>query len=148
MITTLDTDHPITATVQAADLLDIEPDTGTGRGPVRIVDDLEDACDEAAEQQTDIYRLVICTSDDIAQVGAEALAEHFALHSDRMIVLGECPLGPTATLAADGNPRSRDGQHADTEATGQADDDAGDTEPALRRTDQQPPRSTPSPKQQ
>jgi nucleoid-associated protein YgaU len=155
IITALDTDHPITATMQAADLLDIEPDTGTGRGPVSIADDLTDACDRAAEQQAEEYRLLICTSDDIAQVGVQTIAEHLALHSDRIIVLGECTLGPTATLAADGTLEAATGSIAgikqcytaeaalfhevladhtaaaleDIEPTGQA-DDAGATEPA------------------
>lgn len=158
IITALDTDHPVTATAQAADLLDIEPDTSTGRGPVRIADDLEDACNEAAEQQADAYRLVICTGDDVDRMGAEALAEHLALHGDQVIVLGECPLGPTATLAADGTLEAATGNMAgieqcyiaeaalfhevladhtkpatalvDIEATGNADDNVGDTEPA------------------
>lgn len=157
IITALDTDHPVTATAQAADLLDIAPDTSTGRGPVRIADDLEDAC-EVAERQADAYRLVICTGDDIDRMGAEALAEHLALNGDRVIVLGECPLGPTATLAADGTLDAATGSMAgieqcyiaeaalfhevladhtepstglvDAAAVGHADDNAGDTQPA------------------
>jgi nucleoid-associated protein YgaU len=113
IITALDTDHSVTATAQAADLLDIEP--GTGRGPVRLTDDLEEACSATVQEQDDVSRLVICTRDDIDRMGAEALAEHLALNRDRVIILGECPLGPTATLAADGTLEAATGDMAGIE---------------------------------
>lgn len=158
VITALDTDHPVTVTAGVADLLDIAPDTSTGPGPVRIADDLEGACDDGGGNRFDAYRLVICTGDDVDRIGAEALAEHLALHDDRVIVLGEYTLGPTATLAADGTLEAATGSMAGIEqcyiaeaalfhevladhtepatvpagtaATGHADDNPGDVEPA------------------
>jgi nucleoid-associated protein YgaU/DNA-binding SARP family transcriptional activator len=98
IITALDTDHPVTVTAQAADILDIDPDTGA----VRCTEDLDDALAAPAQERTEASGLVICTGEDIDRIDTEALAEHLALNGDRVMVLGQCPIGPTAVIDADG----------------------------------------------
>jgi nucleoid-associated protein YgaU len=100
IITALDTDHQVTVTAQAADMLDIDP--ATSSGAVRFADDLDDALAAPASEGASSSGLVICTDEDAGRIDTEALAEQLALNGDRVIVLGHSPIGPTAALAADG----------------------------------------------
>jgi len=113
IITALDIEHTVTVTAQVADLLDIDPDTS--HGPVKIAEDLEDALADPVQEQAGASHLVICAGDDIDQAGPETVAEHLALSGDRVIVLGDCPFGPTAVLAADGTLEAATGSVAGIE---------------------------------